>query len=331
MKIQSLLIILLVLLALTTGCGSEDSVLYTSTQSVTQDEIQSENVAILSNSNISNAATEGSSVNDEILDTSEAALAVKKESSANDEALVDKEALLVAAEATTDWIGDEFTVTDGIVYINGIEANKNAVSFTLQNCDVQGDYSFLSKYSWITKLNIADDELIDLSFLESMPQLIRLELTCSATDFSAVGSLSNLEDLTLLGMTGVEDLDFLEGMKLTSLSLDVSEQLSDITGLDGMDSLEELRMFYCSAITDFSVLQSLKSLKILDVSFTSFNNLCLLDDLLALEELNIGECPVDFTTFSSAKYNLMSLYTTNSDNDDIALVKKQFPDCEIQN
>lgn len=312
-KTNTVLLLLLSLLCLMVGCGAGAP--SASVEDIASVDLDADQFTVGSDQESEQAETDSAQDMSQLSDS-----------------VADKDTMIAVAEepGTNDNV-TEFTVQDSAVYVNGEEATEDVIALNLSHCDVQGDYSFLSKYAWIKKLIINDDALIDLSFLENMSQLTDLQLTCSATDFSPIRTLPLIEDLTLTGTSGLTSLDFLDGMALKSLSLDFDDCLLDISALDGMESLESLSMVFCPLVTDFSALSSLTGLHLLNVSFTSFDDLTLLSKLSWLEDLSVADCSVDSRAFADASYQLNYLYITDLDQESLELLKNQFPNCEIQN
>jgi len=102
------------------------------------------------------------------------------------------------------------------------------------------DLSDLTTMTGIRTLLISGAELQDLGPLESLPALqsLRIDYATSIGSYAPIGALTALHDLTLLGDT-VNDLDFLKGSPLSSLSV-AQASLFDLTPLSGLTNLNHV-------------------------------------------------------------------------------------------
>lgn len=234
--------------------------------------------------------------------------------------------LIVAAEQGQPGNPDTFTVEEGVLYYNGIEVNEEQKSFDFRESDIS-DYGFLKNYNWVENLMIEDEDLVDLDFLKDCTQLKSLTLNCGASDFQAIGTLSQLVSLDVLS-PNLTDLDFLSSLSLDFLSCSYCGKLQDITSLNGMTSLTFLSLLQCGEMEDFSSLQSLSGIVQLSLSGTKFADLTMLTSLPNLSVLSIEGCAVDYKAFADAEYSLTRL-ASDADGETEAWLKEIFPNCEF--
>lgn len=236
------------------------------------------------------------------------------------------QALLAAAEQGQVAVAPTYTVENGVLYYGGVEVTEEQTTFDLRESNLE-DYSFLKDYSWVEGLLIDDEDLVELDFLRDCTNLKYLTLTCGASDFQAIGELSQLVDLDLHA-PNLTNLDFLSNLTLDFLLCSYNDNLVDISGLNGMTSLSFLSLFQCGAIEDFAALSSLTGLERLYVSGTTFDDLTLIESLLSLSQLDVESCAVDYEQFASASYTLTKLQS-DADADTVAWLETIFPDCEF--
>lgn len=243
-----------------------------------------------------------------------------------EEASDETQALLAAAEQGAATGDNVFTVENGVLYCNGTEVTEETKNLELENCDID-DYSFLKNYSWVESLLIEDEALVDLDFLRDCTNLKALTLTCGASDFQAIGELSQLLNLNLKS-PGLTKLDFLSQLSLEVFVCSYNDNLVDISDLNGMTSLTLLSLLQCGAIEDFSVLSSLTGLEQLALSGTAFEDLTLIESLSSLSNLSVEGCAVDYELLASASYSLKKL-GSDADAEMQAWLEGLFPDCEF--
>ena len=152
---------------------------------------------------------------------------------------------------------------------------------TISHCDIPS-LQGLAGCHMQTFLYVGDSQ-VNFSPLNDCAKLIGVDINFS--DNSAQGDLSdfhpsNLEWLNIcnaailpkglaqctrlrelrLADGTATDLNFLEGVRLRSLSLDHLERLTSLEGLQGMSALQELRVVGCRALRDISALEGLGTL-----------------------------------------------------------------------
>ena len=140
--------------------------------------------------------------------------------------------LIAAAEQGQPGKPDTFTVENGVLYYNGVEVNEEQKSFDLRESDIS-DYGFLKNYNWVEDLLIEDENLVELDFLRDCTQLKSLTLNCGASDFQAIGTLSQLLSLDIHS-PNLTDLNFLSGLSLDFLNC--SYQADAFAGVSGAGS-----------------------------------------------------------------------------------------------
>lgn len=270
------------------------------------------------------AASNTSSVR-EMLDTT-AAASVQPNEIVSVEATSESQALIAAAEQGQSSSTTTYTVENGALYCGGAEVTEEQKTFDFRDSDME-DYRFLKKYSWVESLLIEDETLTDLDFLRDCTNLKSLTLNCGASDFRAIGELSQLSFLEIKSPY-LTDLNFLSQLPLDAFVCSYNDNLADISGLNGMETLSFLSLSQCGAIADFSALSSLTGLEQLALSGTAFDDLTLIESLSSLSNLSVEGCAVDYELLASASYSLKKL-GSDADAEMQAWLEGLFPDCEF--
>ncbi len=173
--------------------------------------------------------------------------------------------------------------------------------------------------------------------LSDVWELTELDLTRDTSDISALGSLTNLQDLNLSG-TQVSDISALGSLtNLKKLDLILTD-ISDISALGNLTNLEELRLDTCADISilgsltnlkklelsdprvsDISALGSLLNLQDLDLRFTDVSDISALESLTNLEKLNLYDTQVsDISALGNLRnLNILNLSGTQVDREDV--------------
>lgn len=158
-----------------------------------------------------------------------------------------------------------------------------------------------------------------LEYLSALVNITSLQIrntVVSTEDLKVIGSLPNLERLTLSGC-GLSTAAGLETS--TSLTyLDLSQNtIRDLTPLQTMTSLQDLVLNH-NAVNDLSALSSLNSLKTLDVSFNLLSSLNPIYNCSALTSLNAGSNTILSLTGIEKLASLESLNLSGNSLQDIS-------------
>jgi len=136
-----------------------------------------------------------------------------------------------------------------------------------------GDISILSKLTKLTFLNI-NSSAEDITPLRGLP-LTSLYMSCSATDISAIGELTDLTHLRLYGLySDISPLSSLINLEYLSLGGVMSNgqpesDISDATALSNLTKLKELSLWGTN-INDISLLKGLTNLTSLSLTDNLF-------------------------------------------------------------
>lgn len=210
---------------------------------------------------------------------------------------------------------------NGNVDLNKLKRLNELTRFTMDSCTGISDYSFLSKLTTCSELNItADKEFKDLSYLNNLQYLWSLNIAdtgvtdikpvftdfaSSLTDLNASGcQLTNTsftateEHLTMpelnLSKCGLTSIAFLDGLSLSKLDISYNP-LSDLTPLGNVSSDSyNLSNLDISGTTpnDISLelignLQGINTFKANDIKF---NDLSFLKYMSSLRNLSLANC-----------------------------------------
>lgn len=180
------------------------------------------------------------------------------------------------------------------------------------------DYSFLSRFSKIASLNLADTSVSDLLFLEGC-EILELDLSRTpVSDLSLLPSF-NLQRLSLYGSSSIDKASLAACTTLRQLNLSRTA-VNDFSLFSNFIQLEELNLSECcldeSDIASLSVCQNLQKL---DLSYTGIRDLDALFEA-PLTELNL--CGNEsFTSIASivkfTRLKKLNLSGTEIQNDDL--------------
>ena len=175
------------------------------------------------------------------------------------------------------------------------------------------DISFVEKMSNLQELSLENTIVIDISALEGKTSLktVILQDNGEISDYSALSSLSGLEELTLevgskaqmpdannwtklhtLSIAGVSDISFMQSLtELKKLYL----RGADCSTFDVFASLQNLEYLQIGSVygdlDNLNMLTSLSKLKVLDMSgITVYGNVEAIFSIASLEEININDC-----------------------------------------
>ena len=161
--------------------------------------------------------------------------------------------------------------------------------------------------------------IIDL-ILTLEPEVLGL-LWADWADITFIGSLANLEEITLDG-TLVSDLTPLKGMSnLTNLRLRNTKIAPDLRPLNGLPNLRELDLKNSKVVTDLALLKDLPSLEWLVLEGTGVTDLTPLKGMGRLYHLDLENTKVtDLTSLKGLK-ELGYLYLRNTKVTDLTPLK----------
>lgn len=165
--------------------------------------------------------------------------------------------------------------------------------------------------------------ITDISPLQNLPQLKRLELICpSLSDVSPLKNMENLqyfrlESRNLTNISALSNLTHLNTLGLTSNALSDIRPLQNLTQLKTLDIASKL--LTRSDLLD--LLQNLKSLTDLSVSGTSISDFTFVKNLPQLLSLYLGGNQISDVSQFASLTNLTSLGLANSKITDISALQ----------
>lgn len=182
-------------------------------------------------------------------------------------------------------------------------------------------YEDLAHFTHLTALTLENGQG-DFSILSSVPTLTELVLrNCriSAEALSAIGTLKNLQHLTIAdcSLSTVSPLESLLNLEYLDLS---GNTLRNISSLSRMTKLRELYLGR-NALTKLGALEELTSLEILDISYNSVTSATGISKLSALKTLLAGHNRLSSVAEVSALPQLTTLdlsFNTIEDVSDLA-------------
>lgn len=202
-----------------------------------------------------------------------------------------------------------------LTYVRSFELN-GLTDDNLEN--VSKAISGIKDYSEIY-FQLRDAKVSDLSFLTELTNLKKLQIIpfCQIDDYSALGNISVLEELTL-EYPGISDVSQLDGLKNTNLKdLWISHSsISDISFISSLKNLENLHISYTN-VEDISSLRSLTNLKYLSFC-RNVKDISPIADLTGLESLSFDYYNSDCVNTLSKLTNLKRLEVYIIENNDIS-------------
>lgn len=214
-----------------------------------------------------------------------------------------------------DLTADDADALSQLTYIRTIELNL-LTDDHLEN--VSKALSGIKDYSEIY-FQLRDAKVSNLSFLTELPDLKKLQIIpfCHVDDYSALGNISALEELTL-EYPGISDISQLDGLKNTNLKdLWISHSsISDISFISSLKNLENLHISYTN-VEDISPLRSLTNLKYLSFC-RNVKDISPIADLTGLESLSFDYYNSDCVNTLSKLTNLKHLEVYIIENNDIS-------------
>ena len=125
----------------------------------------------------------------------------------------------------------------------------------------------------------------DLAVLERFRGLKKIYIEGHAKNIEVIGSLNQLEDVTLRSIT-TKDIEFLAPLK-KMWSLDIKlGGINNFSGIEGMDKIKYLELWQVRGLRDLSFISSLTGLQYLFLqSLTNVEKLPVLNDLSGLRKI----------------------------------------------
>ena len=177
-------------------------------------------------------------------------------------------------------------------------------------------FSQMAYFTGLTSLTIRNQSALDISFLEAMPKLTKLDLSGCTLDAEQLGYIAGLGALTDLNLSGCR-LSTIAGLSgMTSLKkLDLSvNSISDLLPLISNTGLEWLDLSH-NAVVNFSAMTGTTSLTWLNLSNNSLSDLTAVATCSNLGHLNVstnvlttlnGISGLKELTFLDASYNAIA-------------------------
>ena len=183
--------------------------------------------------------------------------------------------------------------------------------------ETASELSDLRHMLYLEELTISGQEITDLSFLEGMTRLKRLDLSGCAihADLSVLSTLPALEELSMQGCS-ISSLAFLEGAPaLKNLNLRANA-IGNLSPLASIPTLQRLDLAD-NAVADLKPLSGLTELTHLDLSENVLTDMTPIGTCLKLLELDVSDNKL---TSIAAVQNLTSLTSFRAE-------KNQITDC----
>ena len=166
------------------------------------------------------------------------------------------------------------------------EAARYTVEVLLKKAGTSDIYEANQILSSSNELDLSDNQISDITPLQSLTNLTSLNLYCDRTDITPLQSLTNLTCLELHG-NPISDITPLQSLtNLTSLTVSCG-RISDLTPLQSLTNLTSLTVS-CDRISDLTPLQSLTNLTSLTLLLNNqISDITPLQFLTNLTELNL--------------------------------------------
>ena len=186
------------------------------------------------------------------------------------------------------------------------------------NLEISGDYLTSIKglkalkntnLSWINVFCISANSLSNLEGIQYLQWIKKLEINSKVQDLSLIGSLANLEELSLNGGT-YDSVNGLEKLsKLTKLYIS-HDSIFSLSGIKSLQSLKSIRLS-CPELNSLGELGSLSKLETLELIYSPVENLQDIKELSHLKHFTINEAP-NLKNFDGLQ-NMKSLQLTYKD------------------
>lgn len=162
------------------------------------------------------------------------------------------------------WTIEEFTLPDGAASLEDLRHLSFLKKLTIQDSKIQ--------------------QFAPLSQLSSLTELVITGTSVSEDGVKAIGSIPNLQRLTLsnCSLSTISGLENARGLTYLDLNNNAIRNLSPISGLK---KLSELNLAH-NAIDELSALSGLSALVGLDISYNNIASLAPITNIVALRQLN---------------------------------------------
>jgi internalin A len=178
------------------------------------------------------------------------------------------------------------------------------------------NFLFLQDLTVLASLELIDNQISDISFLQHLTSLKSLKIDNQISDISFLQNLTTLTSLDL-SSNQISDISSLSNLKnLTELNLE-SNQISDISSLSNLTNLKKLDLG-SNKISDYSFLSNLKNLTELNLESNQISDYSFLLNLTNLTELNLGSNKISDISYLSDLTNLTELNLENNEISDIS-------------
>lgn len=214
----------------------------------------------------------------------------------------------------------------------GVLHSLNQLELLVLDAENLKDISFVGDMSYLREFSMKNTIVMDISAIadKTTIKVLELEDNREISDYSALSSLTGLEDLTLelsskasmpevsnwtklenLSLRGVKEIDFLSslpGLKSLCLAGANCDSFYVFASLSNLEHLEIGSIY--GDLSNLNMLTNLSKLKVLDMSgITVYGNVEAIFAIPNLEELNINDCSfgLNFDAISESS-SLRKLY-----------------------
>ena len=191
------------------------------------------------------------------------------------------------------------------------ELKNKTGELDLSSCKLDHIPKAVSQMTWLTELDLQNNQISLISGLERMTNLSILGLYNNQ-----INQISGLEGLTRLTRLDLEknEIQHISGLesltRLTRLELQ-NNQISQISGLEGLTSLEELYL-EDNQISQISGLESLTHLTELDLDSNQIQRISGLENLSSLTNLDLRNNEISQISGLESLTSLNELYLGNN-------------------
>ena len=212
-----------------------------------------------------------------------------------------------------------------------VRSNPHIYFITLFHCKKVNSFAGLTVLHNLETLNVYGVPIADISPLENVPSLKRLDLAATeVTDARSIAKLKNLEFLTWYNSDKITDAVPLGQLTvLRSLDLDCTK-IADLSFAANLKNLHCLKVGYTD-ISDITAIADLKQLQYLGIARTKVRNIAVLRDLMELTYLDLG-----YTRFQDisvlaghAKLRTIVLSGSRVPDEQILELKQKLPGCRF--